>query len=190
MTVEKILIYQPEDIDRYAKAAEGIEQFLNRVTETKILELGQQFRWFAYLRPSVAGNQWHYAGLIYLRDVNNKLDPLAQIDGRSMVEGFGKMATEDLGAKILSAEFGHGRMEMDAHILEDLQRVLGWALAPSHADYGLPSPDEINRFILNLVPEAKDRIIAAFLESKGYQGRFQFVTLKENPQSPMVDPRN
>ena len=84
-----------------------------------------------------------------------------------------------IGAKVLSAEFIHGRMEIEAHVQEDYERVLGWALVSDHRDYRLSRPNEINRFILNLVPEARDRIIAHFLESKGYKGRFEFITLEE-----------
>ena len=183
MAKERLLIYQPQDVDKYAKP-DGIEQFLTRVADTRMPDLNLQFRWFAYLRPSEDSNPWHYAGLMYLRDLHNKVDPLARIDGKTMTEGFNQMA-DSIGARVLSAEFTHGRMEIEAHVQEDYERVLGWALVPNHRDCKLKKPKEIIRFIFNLVPDARDRIIAPFLESIGYKGIFEFVTLEE-PQSPSI----
>ena len=188
MANERVFIYQPEDIGKYAKHNDGIEQFLKDVADKRPTDLKWQFKWLAYLRQS-HNNPVLYAGLMYLRDIHDKLDPLARIDGRSMIEGFREMATENIGAKVLSAEFGQGRLEIEAQLDEDFQRVLGWALAPGHRKYGLAPPKKVNRLILNLVPEANDRI-AAFLESKGYRGRFQFVTLQEDLQLQLADPGN
>ena len=189
MVNEKVLIYEPEDAQRYARVNEGIELFLKQVTDKRQIDFQGQFRWLAYLRPG-SNSSVIYAGLVYLRDINDKSDPLAQIDGLSMIKGFRELATENIGAKVLSAGYGQGRLEIEAHLEKDFKRVLGWALVPSHEDYGLTPPYEVNRFILSLVPEARDRIIAPFLESKGYKGKFKFVTLLEDIQLPLADSGN
>ena len=154
------------------------------MTSTRIPELQGQFRWIGYLRPDKS-NVWNHAGIVYIRDIGDKLDPLAQIDGITMVKGFNKMA-EHIGTKVLRADYKEGRMEAAMHLAEDYEKILSWALAPDHEDYGLIPPEEVNLFILNLVPDAKDRIIAPFLESKGYKGRFKFITLPDEPQIPLI----
>ena len=184
MVSKRVLIYQPQDVDKYAKSREGIEQFLRHVTSTRIPELQSQFRWFGYLRPS-KGDTWNYAGLMYIRDISDKLDPLAQVDGITMVEGFNKLA-KHIGARVLSADYKEGRMEAAVHIMEDYGRILGWALVPNHREYNLNPPQEVNLFILNLVPDAKDKIIVPFLESNGYERRFQFITLPDEPQITLI----
>ena len=179
MTIDKVLIYQPKDVHKYARNRDGIERFLKVVTEARAYELQRQFKLFMYLRPHNNGSNIHYAGLMYLRDIHDKLDPLAQIiDGIGMIEGFRQMALES-GANVLSAEFSRGRMEMEANFMEDYDKVWIVGLSSRHDEYKLGEPEGVNRFFLSLVPEAKDRIIAPYLESKGYKGRFQFVMLSE-----------
>ena len=184
MTIEKVLIYQPKDVHKYARNSDAIERFLKVVTEARAYELQRQFKLFMYLRPHNSGSNIHYAGLMYLRDIHDKLDPLAQIiDGKGMIEGFRQMALES-DASVLSAEFSRGRMEREAHFMKDCDKVWVLGLSSRYDECKLEEPDEVNRFFLNFVPEAKDRIIAPYLESKGYKGRFQFVTLSED-QKPL-----
>ena len=177
MTSDTVLIYKPEDVKKYV-GTDGPKIFLNRARDINAPDFHGQFKCVGHVRSNGGNQFWNYAGLMYLRDVLDNLDPLAKVEGESMIEGFNQMA-RTLGAKVLSSDFSRGMMELEAHVLEDYG-ILGWSLVPDHRDYGLTRPQTVNRLILNLAPDnATDAIIERFLESKGYKGRFKFVTIPE-----------
>jgi hypothetical protein len=175
MSNERVLVFQPKDISKYARDQDGIERFLDGIVQSRRSQIQGQFQLFPYLAPDIKDRGWYNAGLIYRREMKDTEDPMSFVPGQDAKKSLRALALE-LGGDITKDEFFIGRMEIRGPTMEQHKKILKAAYSPEHRDYaasGLRKPDEVLRFFLSLDPNVCEKIIIPILETLGYKERIK-----------------
>ena len=173
MAKDRVLVFQPNDIAKYAKTKNGPDEFLEQILHNYREEFVGQFRSFPYVSCQRNGNICNYAGFMYRREGLDDRDPLSYLPGADLVEGIQKIAS-GLNADAIHLGLFSGRIEVADPTSRQMKNILDLSLGSEHKDYGLNEPRIVKRFFLNLNNRLFENIIMPRLETLGFASNTDF----------------
>ena len=107
---------------------------------------------------------YRYTGFVYTRGEND--NPLTKFDDTQFMKGIDGLAAE-LGATV-NANLFKGRVEVNHPNEQDYINALEMGLLSQFEDVGMPRPEEVRKFILNLDTETFIKVVQPYLNHHNY----------------------
>ena len=166
MPDDTVIIFKPKLLDLdFNMRGYTPTHMLERIAEQYPELLKDQIRIFPYVMGAEIFDSVHrYTGFVYTRGEND--NPLTKFNDTQFMKGMDGLVMK-LGA-IVSANCFKGRVEVAHPNEQDYINVLEMGLLSQFEDVGMPRPEEVRRFILDLDTETFIKVVQPYLDHHNY----------------------